>query len=169
LVSFKTILQKFNEKGEKSGWTYFTIPQHIANELNPTIKTSYRVKGKIDNMPIKMVALLPMGDGDFIIPFNQSYKKATGKKEGSSIEVLLEIDTDEFQISPDLLECLEDDAVAIAAFNKMPKSHQKYYSKWVESAKTYETKAKRISQTVFGLANGMDYGQTLRHFKALNQ
>jgi Domain of unknown function (DUF1905)/Bacteriocin-protection, YdeI or OmpD-Associated len=168
MVQFKSILDKFGEKGEKTGWTYFQIPAHIAQELNPGVKTSYRVKGKIDNFPIKMVALLPMGEGDFIIPFNQKYKKEVGKKEGDTIEVSLEIDTDEFVISPDLMECLEDDPRAITAFEKMPKSHQKYYSNWVESAKTFETKSKRIAQCVFGLANGMDYGQTLRHFKALS-
>lgn len=167
MIQFKAILDKFNEKGEKTGWTYFTIPAHIAQELNPGVKVGYRVKGKIDNFPIKMVALLPMGEGDFIIPFNQKFKKGTGKKEGATIEVTLEIDTDEFVFSEDLMTCLEDEPVAIAAFNKMPKSHQKYYSNWVESAKTFETKSKRITQCVFGLANGMDYGQTLRHFKQL--
>ncbi len=167
MIQFKAKLDKFNEKGEKTGWTYFTIPAHIAQELNPGVKVGYRVKGKIDNFPIKMVALLPMGEGDFIIPFNQKFKKGTGKKEGATIEVTLEIDTDEFVFSEDLMTCLEDEPVAIAAFNKMPKSHQKYYSNWVESAKTFETKSKRITQCVFGLANGMDYGQTLRHFKQL--
>lgn len=167
MVHFKTILDKFGEKGEKSGWTYFTVPAHIAQELNPGVKVGYRVKGKIDNFPIKMVALLPMGEGDFIIPFNQNFKKGTGKKEGATIEVTLEIDTDEFIISEELVACLEDEPKALAAFNKMPKSHQKYYSNWVESAKTFETKSKRITQCVFGLANGMDYGQTLRHFKNL--
>ncbi len=165
MIQFKAILDKFNEKGEKTGWTYFVIPAHIAQELNPGVKTSYRVKGKIDNFPIKMVALVPMGEGDYIIPFNDRFKKATGKKEGAKIEVFLEIDTDEFPFSQDLLACLEDEPIASEAFYKMPKSHQKYYSNWVESAKTFETKSKRIVQCVFGLANGMDYGQMIRHFK----
>jgi hypothetical protein len=165
MIQFKTILDKFGEKGEKSGWTYFNVPAHIAQELNPGVKVGYRVKGKIDNFPIKMVAMLPMGEGDFIIPFNEKFKKGTAKKEGATIDVTLEIDTDEFQLSEDLLACLEDDPKAIAKFEKMPKSHQRYYSKWVEEAKTFETKSKRITQCVFGLANGMDYGQMIRHFK----
>ncbi len=167
MIQFKAILDKFGNKGEKTGWTYFIIPAHIAHELKPGVKTSYRVKGTIDNFPIKMVALVPMGDGDFIIPFNQKFQKGVGKKEGATIEVTLEIDTDEFEISADLIACMEDDPRAFEAFNKMPKSHQKYYSNWVESAKTFETKSKRIAQCVFGLANGMDYGQMIRHFSAL--
>jgi hypothetical protein len=164
VIQYKTILDKFGDKGEKSGWTYLPIPNHIANELNPGIKTSYRVKGKIDDFPIKMVALVPMGNGDFIIAFNQNFQKGTGKKEGASVEVFLEIDTDEFPISEDLLACLADESIALAAFEKMAKSHQKYYSNWVEGAKTLETKSKRIAKCVFGLANGMDYGQMIRHF-----
>jgi hypothetical protein len=169
MVNFKTILDKFGEKGEKTGWTYIHIPAHIAAEINAGVKTSYRVKGSIDSFPIKMVALLPMGDGDFIIPFNQKLQKGTGKKEGASVVVTLEIDTDEFEISDDLITCMADDPKAFSAFDAMPKSHQKYYSNWVESAKTFETKSKRIAQCVFGLANGMDYGQMIRHFSAKNR
>jgi hypothetical protein len=165
MVQFKTILEKFGEKGEKSGWTYISIPFHIAQELNVGIKTSYRVKGKIDNFPIKMVALLPMGDGNFIIPFNKKMQLGTRKKDGASVEVWLEIDKDEFPLSEDLLACLEDDILAKETFDKMPKGHQNYYSNWVEGAKTFETKSKRLSQCIFGLANGMDYGQMIRHFK----
>jgi Domain of unknown function (DUF1905)/Bacteriocin-protection, YdeI or OmpD-Associated len=167
MVQFKVMLEKFGEKGEKSGWTYFTIPSHIANELNRGIKTSYRVKGKIDDFAIKMVALVPMGEGEFIIAFNQNFQKGTGKKEGASIEVSLELDLDEFTLSDDLLACLADEPKAIIAFERMPKSHKKYYSNWVESAKTFETKSKRITQCVFGLANGMDYSQMIRHFAAI--
>jgi len=31
MVSFKALLLKFDKKGEKTGWTYFEIPAHIAN------------------------------------------------------------------------------------------------------------------------------------------
>ncbi len=169
MVSFKATLQKFDKKGEKTGWTYFEIPAEIANALNPNVRTSYRVKGRLDQYVIKLVALIPMGDGDFIIPFNADMRRGIRKKEGDTLEVELEIDTDPLPQSEDLLVCLEDEPKALAYFNKLPVSHQNYYSKWIESAKTIETKTKRIAMTIKGMAMGLDYGQTLRYFRDLEK
>lgn len=32
-VRYTTIIQKFREKGEKSGWTYIDVPADVANRL----------------------------------------------------------------------------------------------------------------------------------------
>jgi len=66
------------------------------------------------------------------------------------------------KISADFLECLADDPEASEYFNSLPKSHQQYYSKWIESAKTEPTKTKRIAIVVNGLARRMDFGAMLR-------
>ncbi len=44
----------------------------------------------------------------------------------------------------------------------MPGSHQRYYSNWVEQAKTESTKAKRIAKTVKGLSLGMTFAEILK-------
>nr|MCU0326448.1 YdeI/OmpD-associated family protein [Spirosomataceae bacterium] len=132
-------------------------------------RKSFRVKGRIDDFVLKMVSLLPMGDGGFIIPINNEMRKVIHKKEGKIVEVSLEEDTDEFVISPDLMACLEDEPKALAEFNKLPKSHQKYYSNWIESAKTIETKTKRILMTVNGFNMGMDYGEMMRYYRDLEK
>jgi uncharacterized protein YdeI (YjbR/CyaY-like superfamily) len=114
-----------------------------------------------------MVALLPMGEGDFIIPINGGMRKVIKKEAGASVEVSLEEDTDEFILSPDMMACLEEEPSALAAFQKLPGSHQKYYSKWVDSAKTVETKSKRIRMVLMGFAMGMDFGEMVRYYKNL--
>lgn len=169
MVEFITLLQRFEEKGEKTGWTYIEIAADIAQELNPNVKVGYRVKGKLDEYPIKLVALLPMGDGRFIIPVNATMRKGIKKKEGASIKVHIEIDTDPLPISADLVECLEDEPAASAFFQQLSKSHQNYFSKWIESAKTPETKANRIAKTIRGLAMQMDFGEMMRYFKSRNE
>jgi uncharacterized protein YdeI (YjbR/CyaY-like superfamily) len=61
------------------------------------------------------------------------------------------------------MQCLEDDPVAKEFFlHKLPKSEQTYFSKWIESAKTEPTKAKRIAQAVNGFARGYKFGQMIR-------
>jgi len=60
------------------------------------------------------------------------------------------------------MECLADDKEAMTTFKKLPPSHQHYYSNWIESAKTPETKARRIAQALNGLAKGFHYGEMIR-------
>lgn len=168
MISFEAIIEKFDKKGEKTGWTYISVSNTLANQLNPNTKTSFRVKGTLDDFPIKQTALLPMGDGDFIIPINGEHRKGTKKKEGDKLRVVLEIDNSPLEQSAELLACLEDEPKALEYFEKLPKSHQLYYSKWVDSAKTIETKTKRIMMCVHGMSMGMDYGQMLRYYRDKN-
>jgi uncharacterized protein YdeI (YjbR/CyaY-like superfamily) len=82
-----------------------------------------------------------------------------------SFSVQMLVDRSEIEISPHLLECLEDDNAAKAYFNKIPGSHQKYYSRWIETAKTLETKAKRIALAIKALSRQMDYNSMIREDK----
>jgi hypothetical protein len=168
MITYKTTLHKFAEKGEKTGWTYINVPQDVAQQIKPNCRTSYRVKGLLDAFEIKQVALVPMGEGDFIMAINAGMRKGIQKAEGAELFVQLELDESEFVFSSDFLESLQDEPQALEAFNKMAPSHQKYYSNWIEDAKTIETKSKRIYQALFGLANGLNYGEMIRHFKAKN-
>jgi uncharacterized protein YdeI (YjbR/CyaY-like superfamily) len=65
------------------------------------------------------------------------------------------------------MACLDDEPAALAFFITLPKGHQQYFSNWIESAKTIDTKTKRIMQAVAGLAMGLGYGEMVRHFKKL--
>lgn len=161
-ISFSALIEKFGDKGEKTGWTYIQIPAELAKKLKPGFKKSFRVKGTLDKFKIKGISLLPMGEGDFIMPLNGDMRKGIKKKRGEKVEVKIEEDKEEKKISQELLECLEFDAKAKKAFNNMPGSHQRYYSNWVEQAKTEATKAKRIAKTVKGLSLGMSFAEILK-------
>jgi hypothetical protein len=176
MPTFTTILQKFGEKGDKTRWTYIEIPIAITDELKPGQKTSFRVKGTLDDYPIKLIALLPLGrsvprltdglEGGFMMPINAGMRRGMGKEEeGTPVRVTLEADNDPLPQSADLLDCLADDPVALAHFQTLSRGHQTYFSNWIEDAKTIETKTKRLTQAVMGLAMKMDFGQMIRHFK----
>ncbi|QKZ12185.1 YdeI/OmpD-associated family protein [Spirosoma sp. KUDC1026] len=167
MYTFTALLQRFDDKGEKTGWTYVTIPVSVSEAMKPGQKTSYRVKGTLDNYAIKQVALVPMGNGQFIIAVNATMRRGIRKEAGATVQVSLDIDDDPFPISPDLIACLEDEPAAREFFTTLPKGHQQYFSNWIESAKTIDTKAKRLTQAVTGLAMGLGYGETIRHFKQL--
>lgn len=166
MIRFNTTIQKFGTLGEKTGWTYILIPEALALELKPDNKQSFRVKGKLDQWAFKQLALIPMGDGDFILALNAEIRKQIKKNKGATIFVQMAIDKSEIELSTDLMLCLEDDPAAKAYFNKIPGSHQKYYSRWIDSAKTDETKAKRIALALKALGRQMDYGSMIREDKA---
>jgi hypothetical protein len=152
--------------GEKTGWTYILIPENLAQELFPKNKKSFRVKGKLDNWAFKQLALIPMGEGDFILAINAEIRKCIKKQKGAKLSVQMQVDKSEIAISADLLECLEEEKAAKAYFHKIPGSHQKYYSRWIESSKTLETKAKRIALAIKALSREMEYGTMIREEKA---
>lgn len=161
-IAFTATLKQFAQQAEKTGWTYFEISRDLAEKLAPGTKKSFRVKGAIDQLKIKQVAILPMGEGHFILPVNADMRKALRKKTGDRVEVSIAADHSELQLSKDFLECLADEPEGRAYFDSLPKSHQQYYSKWIESAKTSATKIKRIAIVINGLARHMDFGAMLR-------
>jgi hypothetical protein len=161
-VRFTTTLLRFSSMGEKTGWTYFEIPSKYASELASGMKKSFRVKGKLDNYSIKGVSLLPMGEGNFIMAFNASMRKGTGKSAGAKISVILEQDTEEYKINKVLMQCINDDPAAFEYFQSLPRSHQNYFSKWVDNAKGIDTKTKRIARVLNALVRKMKYNEMLR-------
>lgn len=165
MVSFTAILLKFKSMGEKTGWTYIEVPEKISTQLKPDWRKSFRVKGKMDDHAIKGVALLPMGGGGFIMPVNATMRKAIGKKQGAKVAMQLVVDDKPLKLSADLMACLSDEPKAISNFQKLPPSHQQYYSKWVEGAKTEPTKTKRITNVVWAMERGMSYSEMIRALK----
>jgi uncharacterized protein DUF1905/bacteriocin resistance YdeI/OmpD-like protein len=166
MIKFTSTLLKFDEQGEKTGWTYLQIPADIAAQLKPGYKKSFRVKGKLDDFKIKSVALMPMGDGNFIMPFNAIMRKGTGKRKGAAIIAQLEEDDSPLKLNEDFRMCLNDEPAALKHFNSLAGSHRNYFSKWIDSAKTEATKTKRIAMAVSALSRNLGYPEMMREQKA---
>lgn len=162
MITFNATLLKFDKQGEKTGWTYIQVPAEIAQQIKPGIKKSFRVKGNLDAFAFRQVSLLPMGEGNFILAINAAMRKGIGKTKGAVVKVQMAEDTVQYQVNRELLECLADEPEALQRFTAMPASHQHYYSKWIESAKTTATRSKRIAIAVSGLAAKLDFGEMLR-------
>lgn len=165
-VEYNTIIHKFDAKGEKTGWTYIEVPADVAQQLKPGNKRSFRIKGQLDGMTIEQLAVIPMGEGDFILPLNGGMRRQLGKGEGATIAVSIEEDTSEKLLDPDLMVCLQDEPEALRFFQSMTRSHQNYYSNWVASAKTEPTKAKRIGHVLEAMLHGWNYSEMMHAIKA---
>jgi len=165
MLKFTTTIHKFDKKGEKSGWTYIEITSSQANKLKPGSKVSFRVKGMMDHYAFEKIALLPMGEGNFIIPLNGQMRKGIGKKHGDKLKIQLELDTRQPVLSKDLMACLKEDPGAMSFFKSLPCSHQLYFSKWIESAKTASTKTKRIVTAMVAFDKKQGYGEMMRAYR----
>ena len=166
MVQFSTIIKQFDEQGEKTGWTYIDISHAVAEKIKPGNKKTFRVKGKLDNYSFRGIALIPMGGGDFIMALNADIRKNIGKRKGAKLLVMLEAD-DKFVIkpSPEFIDCLSDEPNAVRFFKSLAKSHQDYFIKWIDSARTEPTKITRIAQAVSALSQNRGFGEMLRALK----
>ena len=162
MIKFTTTILKFDKQGEKTGWTYIEISPAQAKKLNPGVKVSYRVKGKFDQFNFQKLALLPMGEGSFIIPLKGEIRKAIGKKMGDKLVVELEVDNRQIEPSADFIACLKEDPEAMKFFKGLPGSHQRYFSKWIDDAKTMQTKTKRIVMALEAFSKKQSFMEMMR-------
>ncbi len=52
-MHYTAIIKKFANQGEKTGWTYIEVPSLQAQKLKPGNKTTFRVKGNLDNYSLR--------------------------------------------------------------------------------------------------------------------
>ncbi|HEY4798915.1 MAG TPA: YdeI/OmpD-associated family protein [Bacteroidia bacterium] len=165
MIHFTTTILKFEKMGEKTGWSYIEIHADLAQKLKPGNKKSFTVKGKLDNYSFSKTSLLPMGEGKFIMPLKASLRKSIGKEHGAIVKVEMEEDKSKFVFNKDFMACLQDEPLALNYFRQLPGSHQKYFSKWIDGAKTDTTKANRIAQAVNSLSKEKGFAEMMRSLK----
>jgi len=167
MIHFKAEIERFQSMGEKTGWSYVFLPAALANDIKADCKRSFRVKGKIDLVEVSGIATIPMGAGDFIIALKGELRKKLGKEEGATVELYLEEDKDfKIEMPEDLEICLSEEEFLMENFLKQPKSHQNYFIRWINEAKTETTRTKRLALTVTAMYKKQDFGAMIRESKA---
>ena len=78
------------------------------------------------------------------------------------LKVQLAEDKSVFVFNKDFIECLDDEPTAKEFFQSLTGSHQRYFSRWIDDAKTEPTKVKRITMAVSALAKKWGYPEMLR-------
>jgi hypothetical protein len=166
MVDFTTIILQFADQGEKTGWSYIEVSADIAQQLKPGNKKSFRVRGMLDGFAVAGMALMPMGEGNFIMALRAEVRKGIRKNAGAMLHVELEEDTGyKVEIPEELQECFEYEPEAFEFFNSLAKSHRDYFIKWIDSAKTNETRNKRIVNTVNAMLRKWSYNVMIREMR----
>jgi hypothetical protein len=162
MVKFTATIEKFGEKAHQTGWTVIIIPTKIADKINPGVKKSFRVKGMLDDYEIEKMAIMPAGNGDFILVLNAGIRKVIRKQKNDTVKIQLTLDKRALTPPSDLIECMQDEPEALKYYNNLPLGHRNYFTKWIDSAKTDATKTKRIAMVVKAMVRKMDFGAMLR-------
>lgn len=167
MIHIQAEIEKFEQMGEKTGWSYVFISAALANQLKENCKVTFRVKGKIDEIEIAGMATVPMGNGDFILALRAEIRKKLKKEEGAKVNLWLAEDREfKIEMPEDLEMCLADGEGLLDRFLKQAKSHQNYFIKWINEAKTEATRTKRLMMTVIAMEKYQDYGTMIRESKA---
>lgn len=165
MFSFKSVIQKFSSKGEKTGWTYVDVPPDILLKLKRPDKKEFRIKGIIDDVKFDRMATYPIGEGNFIIAINAELRKKLGKKEGAMVSLKIELDKSAPLQSEELMEALNDDKIAKKQFDSLLLSHRNYFHRYVYTAKGIDTKAGRIVNIINAMYKKQNFGEMLRSLK----
>ena len=145
-MKFKTtILQTGNNTG-------IVVPEKVLDSLGagkrpPVVVTlkEYTYRSTVATM-----------GGQFLIPLSAEHRKNSGISGGDNLEVTLVIDDEPrtVELPPELKTALQKNAKAMQAYEKLPPSGKKKVVLLIESAKTEETKIKRITKIVADLKDG---------------
>ena len=91
--------------------------------------------------------------GCFLIPVSAERRENAGVKAGEEIDVGIELDTEPrtVEIPADLAKALKSDPKAAGRFEKLSYTHRKEHVLALESAKTPETRKRRLEKTLAAL------------------
>lgn len=138
MVSFRTVLA---QSGNNVG---IVVPEEIV--LGFSVGKRVPVVVTVDGGYSYRNTISSMG-GRFLISFNAETRAATGLGGGDEVEITLEHDTAPrtVEMPAELAAAAAGDPVVLAAWQKLPPSHQKEHARAIAEAKGEDTRARRVA------------------------
>ena len=152
LINKACLLERFPGKG---GWTYAAIPE-IVQDRHAWFGW-VKVRGSIDSYELKNYKLMPMGNGKLFLPVKAEIRKKIGKQAGDWVHVVLYADIAPLVMEDDFMICLSEEPAAYQTFLGCSEGEKKELLDWIYSAKTDDTKVRRIAETIDRLSVGQKF------------
>lgn len=141
LETFRTVLEPMGGKN-----VAIVVPAEVVTDFGRGKRVP--VKVTVDGNYTYASTISSMG-GRFLLSFNAETRSATGRLAGDEVEVRLELDDAPRTVA--LPAALHDDAAAAAAWEVLSYSKQKAHAHSVESAKTEDTRERRVAKVIESL------------------
>lgn len=138
-------------KDDGSNATGIRIPPEVVEAFGKGKKPP--VKATLNGFTYQTTVAV-MG-GDYYIPLSAERRNAAGVKAGDTLPLTLELDTEPrtVEVPPDLAQALAAVPGLRQKFDGLAYTHRKEYVRWVDDAKTAETRQRRISGVVVKMSD----------------
>ena len=147
-MKFKTTLKR----AEGSTATGIEIPDEVIAAMGAGKKppVTMTVNGYAYRSTVATVS------GKYMVGFSAEHRAASGINGGDAVEVEIELDTEPrtVELPADFAAALKADKPAQATFDKLSNSLKGYHVTQVTSAKTDETRQRRIEKSIATLHEG---------------
>jgi Bacteriocin-protection, YdeI or OmpD-Associated/Domain of unknown function (DUF1905) len=132
--------------------TGIPIPEDVVNQLGAGRKpaVSVTLNGYTYRSTIATV------DGRPMVGLSAENRAASGARGGDEIDVEIELDTAPrvIEVPGDLAAALEGEPAAMAFFDSLSYSQQRWHADSIRAAKTDDTRARRVAKSVEMLREG---------------
>lgn len=144
-VSFRATIQLDGKTA-----TGIPVPSEVVERLGSGKQPLVRVRVGSHSYRSKVA----VRSGEYKLPISAENRAAAGVAAGDEVDVTLALDTEprEVVVPPDLAEAFDAAPDARTAFDALSHSRKQQIVLGVESAKTPETRARRIGKAVEGLS-----------------
>ncbi len=126
--------------------TGILVPPEVIEQLGAGRRPAVRVdvNGHVFRSTVGVMS------GDHLIGFSAALRNETGLAAGDAIHVVLTVDASPraVELTPELAAALDAEPAARAFFDQLSNSLQRYHAEQVSSAKTDETRDRRIAKAV---------------------
>ena len=120
------------------------------------------VRGRIDDYEFSNFNLMPMGNGHQFLTIKAEVRKKLKKEAPAIVRVMLYEDNAPLIIPEDLLLCMEEEAGVREKFERYTDGQKRACVKWINAAKTEQTRIDRIAKAITMAQNGEKfYGRNL--------
>lgn len=144
-LEISLFIKKFKGKG---GWMYLELPESFIPKTYLEFGM-VTVSGKVDEVSFKHKKLMPIGNGNLMLPLNKEFRKKLNKTVGDQVNIVVFEDHTELEIPEDLVACLKFESTNVyEKFMSFPNSMKNQYITWIFSATKQETKEKRMAEAI---------------------
>jgi hypothetical protein len=146
LPSFEATLEHDGE----TGGVYVIVPPAISQALGLSARAKLAVRATFDGFPHNgILTPLPDSEDEHMLLVPKQVRKAIDKTWTNDVTVTLAPDPEavSVELPADLKAALAAVKGSRARFSQLSKAHQREYITWIESARTEEGRAERLTQT----------------------
>ena len=142
------------EDSHGDGGLFVVLPLALSAAFDP--RSNLLVSGTLDGFPHRG-SLKPLGDGYLALPIPREVRRALGKTVGDTLRVTLAPDEapPQAELPADLAAALAATPAAAKFFRTLAYPDQRDYARWLLGAKKPEIRAKRLTETLYRLGQGL--------------